>query len=183
MKSNLKDIVYELLKEELTIDKSVDHLSKIKPSKKRSEIYEFEVNSFKYEVEFITKQLERGDVLSVSFKNLTAIDSLKKKKFSSAEEMSLSINNAKYGLTKTGNPLKVFREIYNVVGKYLLDRNPTFITYEAVEENRKRLYHRLIKSVQKETGIKFERCLVDPETSFHLTASGQTFIFKLSYPK
>ena len=58
---------------------------------------------------------------------------------------------------------------------------PRYIKYEAVEDNRKKLYSALIKRAETETALKFERIFMDPITNVKLTDTSQVFVYKISY--
>jgi hypothetical protein len=65
--------------------------------------------------------------------------------------------------------------------KYIENKKPTYIKYEAVEDNRKRLYSLLIKRAEKETTLKFERLLTDPTNNVNLTNTSQVFVYQIQY--
>jgi hypothetical protein len=91
------------------------------------------------------------------------------------------MDRAKFGLTKTGSSMSVFNEVYNIVLKYIESKKPTYVKYEAVEDNRKKLYSTLIKRAEKETTLKFERIFVDPFTKCGLTDTSQIAVYKVHY--
>ena len=74
----------------------------------------------------------------------------------------------------------VFNQIYNIVGKYVEKFKPTYVKYEAIEDNRQKLYQMLIKRIQKELPIKLTPIDYDPESDSKVDNS-KTFIFKMSY--
>lgn len=173
---NLKKIL-----KDVKVDKSIDHLSKIKKITQVVSKYDFSVNDNKYVVDFTTEYSDKTSKTSVSFKNISAIEKLKSKKHDTMSDLYTNLDQAKYGLTKTGNSMKIFNEIYNVVGKYILSEKPDFFQFEAVEDNRKSLYEHLINRIQKELPLKFERIYNDPFTGDGLSKTSQRFIYKMDY--
>lgn len=182
MKS-LKEIVEdEIIVEDLKIDRNSDDLKDLESVSISVEKISFEINDIKYQVFFQSESNEIGTTVSASFRNITAIEKLRDKKtVSGTNSITMAaINRAKHGITGTGNAFAVFRKIYNVVGKYIEKTRPTYFKYLAVEDNRKKLYLRIIDHIQKEIPIKFTLVKIDPSTGEeHLDKD--TFVFKISY--
>ena len=171
-------LLQEILKE-ISIDRNVDDISNIKDVTTKVQIYQFEVGGIKYIIQFALDIIGSDTILEISFRNLTAIEKLKSKKNSSVDDFYSELDRAKFGLTKTGNSFVVFNKIYNVVVKYIESKKPTYIKYEAVEDNRKKLYSTLLKKAEKETALKFERIFIDPGTDIMLTNTSQVVIYRI----
>lgn len=183
-RSNIKNHKVKSLKKilsELKIDPSVDHLSKIEDVNQTVKKYSFEIGGNKYIVAFITDFFDNKSFLGVNFKNITAIEKLKSKKHDSKQDLYSDMDRAKYGLTNTGNSMMVFNEIFNVVGKYIVSKKPTYFSYEAVEDNRKKLYSSLIKRIEKTLPIKFNRILVNPLSGDSISATSQLTVYEMKY--
>jgi hypothetical protein len=172
----MRDIVNEI-----GINRKIDHLSRVKDVTTKVQTYQFEINEIKYVTQFSVDTIGNDTVLSVSFRNITAIEKLKSKKNSSPDDFYSDMDRAKFGLTKTGSSMSVFNEVYNIVLKYIESKKPTYVKYEAVEDNRKKLYSTLIKRAEKETTLKFERIFVDPFTNCGLTDTSQIAVYKVHY--
>jgi hypothetical protein len=181
MKTEKHNILIRDILKEIGLDKETDHLSHVKDATTKLQTYQFIVNGIKYMVHFALDMIGDDMVLEVSFRNITAIEKLKSKKRRDIDDLYSEMDRAKYGLTKTGNAVSVFNEIYNVVIKYIENKKPTYIKYEAVEDNRKRLYSLLIKRAEKETTLKFERLLTDPTNNVNLTNTSQVFVYQIQY--
>jgi len=177
-KNNL--LIREILSE-IGINREVDHLSQVRDITTKVQTYQFVVNEIKYIIQFGLDIVGEDTILDISFRNLTAIEKLKSKKNSSVDDFYSDLDQAKFGLTKTGSSIFIFNEIYNVVIKYIENKMPRYIKYEAVEDNRKKLYSALIKRAETETALKFERIFMDPITNVKLTDTSQVFVYKISY--
>lgn len=176
----MKNLLKSILKE-IKIDRNVNHLDKLKSVVSTTHTYQFEINNIKYIINFILEKIGNETILNVAFRNLTSIEKLKSKTNISVDQYYSELDQAKFGLTKTGNSILVFNEIYNVIGKYIENKKPTYFKFEAVEDNRKKLYITLIKKAEKEMGINFERIFFDPTNNTHLTNTSQIFIYKINY--
>lgn len=166
---------------EISINRNIDYLSNIKDVTTKVQTYQFKVNEIKYIIQFALDTIEDDTVLGVSFRNLSAIEKLKSKKNISVDDFYSDLDQAKFGLTKTGSSVMVFNEIYNVILRYIETKKPKYIKYEAVEDNRKKFYLALIKRAEKETTLKFERILVDPITNVNLSDTSQIVIYRVDY--
>ena len=171
---NLKDLI-----EELNVDK-IDRSSKFQKTTQEVTKYNFDVSGIKYVIDFTKRETENNEsILDVTFKNLTAIEKLKNKKRDSIEQVYSDLDRAKYGLTNTGKSILVFNEIYNAVINYIEKFKPTFLTFEAVEDNRKKLYVTLLKRAEKQTSLKFEKINFDPETKDVISNTSQRFFYRI----
>jgi hypothetical protein len=169
------------LLKEIKIDKNINHLSKLKSVISTTQTYQFEINNIKYIIDFVLEKINNETILNVAFRNLTSIEKLKSKTNISVDQYYSELDQAKFGLTKTGSSMLVLNEIYNVIGKYIENKTPTYFKFEAVEDNRKKLYITLIKKAEKEIGINFERIFFDPANNTHLTNTSQIFVYKINY--
>ena len=174
--------IINILKE-IKLDKNLGDLSKIEDVNTKVQQYKFEINNIKYTIHFSIDIAENKEsVLSIEFGNATAVQKIASKKGKqSADDLYADIENAKHGLTNTGSSMSVFNIVYNVLAKYVEKNKPTYIKYDAVEDNRKKLYISLLKRAEKETGLKFERTLIDPITNYRLTPTSQGAIYKIIY--
>ena len=166
---------------EIKLNKTTDYSAKIKDVTTKIQTYQFETNGMKYIIQFAMDGMGDDTVMDVSFRNVTAIEKLKSKKYGNVDALYSALDNAKFGLTNTGNSISVFNEVYNVVIRYIQSKRPTYVKYEAVEDNRKKLYSALIKRAEKETSLKFERILVNPIDNTHLTKTSQVAVYKIHY--
>ena len=180
---NLKEIVEdEIFVEDLKIDRDSDDLSTLQTVTTSMEKLPFEVNGIKYQVFFQSTTNDVGTTVSAAFRNVTEIEKIrdKKKVFSSPDSTMDAINAAKHGITGTGSAFAVFRKVYNIVGKYIEKKQPTYFKYQAIEDNRKRLYLKIVEHIQKELPIKFTPSQIDPDTGVE-NLDKDTFVFKISY--
>lgn len=177
MKLNLKQLINEL-----NIDRSINRTAKFKKTTQKVTKYNFDISGINYVIDFVEAEMPSGQsVLEVSFKNLTAIEKLKSKKQRNIEKLYQDLDRAKYGLTNTGKSMLIFNEIYNAVISYIEKYKPAYFKYEAIEDNRKKLYNTLLKRAEKQTALKFKRLNVDPETDYRLSNESQRFIYKIEY--
>ena len=90
---NLKKIL-----KDVKVDKSIDHLSKIKKITQVVSKYNFNVNDNKYVVDFTTEYSVKTSKTSVSFKNISAIEKLKSKtkRFNIGPSAGLNIDGKIY---------------------------------------------------------------------------------------
>ena len=171
----------ELLKE-VNRDKNLVDASQFKPVNRKTIQYSFKVDGNEYRIELTSESLpDNESILSVSFLNVSAIEKLKKQKDvgGSVDSLYGELDNAKFGLTGEGNPFRVFNVVYNAVIEYIEKYSPQYLKFEAVEDNRKKLYDTLISRAQKETELKLDRIDTDPSTGNFVKETGQIRVYRI----
>jgi len=149
-KPTIDDVISELLEsypmeevvkkiEELDIDLDVPLKQSIKNLGKES--YDVNVNNKEYELTYESFMLENNKIFSeINFrlKNLKKIKNLQK-----------SNSQLETGITQTGDSLKVFSKIVSTVLKLVKQKLPDYITFQARENDRQKLYNHIIKRINK----------------------------------
>ena len=146
----MDDVINELLKtlpleevvkriDEMEIDLNIPIKQSIKSLGKES--YDVNVNNKEYELTYESFMLENNKIFSeINFrlKNLKQIKNLQK-----------SNSQLETGITQTGDSLKVFSKIVSAVLKLVKQKLPDYITFQARENDRQKLYNHIIKRINK----------------------------------
>lgn len=165
---------------EIQIDRTQDHLKNIRKFQQNKFSIPFIINNNEYEFVIVETELDNeSKIASVVFKNMTAMKSVTRNDGESMDSYNSRIQNNKFGITNTGNSMRVFSKVINIFIAYLEKYKPSFIQYFAEEDNRKRLYNKLLDRVKSKASIKFIPQSLDP-ISGNSTQSSE-FVFKLEF--
>lgn len=163
-KKQLKKWIREIVNE-VELDRTKDHLSGLKQEKQKS--LNFKVDDMEYRVIFNEIPDENESILLCvfSFVNVTAAKNLVKEPGESIESYAAKLQRTKVGTTGTGKQMRVFNQIYNIFIQYIEKFKPKFVGYEALENNRQKLYTTLMNRVTKQSELKFEKIDKNPITN------------------
>lgn len=156
MKDNNLDRLIEQLICENKIDKlvvdieesiDIDPNIKIVPSKiqsKGKELYDVDVNDKQYELsvdEFILPAKKSAIEFNFRLKN-----------YEKLKQKSVSNYGIETGITGTGDAKEVFNKIVSTAVVLINKKSPNYITFQAREEKRQRLYKVMIKQILRKMG-------------------------------
>lgn len=163
------------------MDVSQPHLpDKIGSFTETTKFWEFDVKSIKYRMYVIERKNNDKLIYKIYFVNLTHSSTINRSNYSTDKEFEDAFDNAKMGITGTGNSLKVLSAVYNQLGQYIGENKPDYITFEAHEHNRNSLYKRLsdrfLKDLFKHKNLKYKEINIDPITD--LTKKSTSFWFE-----
>lgn len=105
--------------------------------------YSFKINDLIYEVDFREDSLPKDTQIKLDREeNIfgTEVEFTMKTKNSTKRDL-------KFGITNTGNSIKVFSTVLTIIEKYMNKEKPEFFFFTAEEKSRQKLYDRLSKRI------------------------------------
>ena len=146
--------IKELL-DEIEIDRTKDYLLSLRKFQQDRLVIPFNVDNIKYEFVIVETIIPSGEKVStIVFKNMTAANILKKDKEETENSFIARTRDAKIGLTNTGKNMRVFNTVFNILASYLEKYKPNYLHYFAVENNRKKLYNKILERLQNRINIQ-----------------------------
>jgi hypothetical protein len=67
--------------------------------------------------------------------------------FKTNSQYQIALQKSQLGITDTGDEKKVFDKVISIIIKIISDKKPNYITFQADEPNRQRLYKSIVKDV------------------------------------
>lgn len=152
------------------MDVSQSHLpDEIGSFTETTKFWDFYVKDIKYRMYIIDRKNNNKIIYKIYFVNLTHSSAINRSNYSTDKEFEDAFDNAKMGITGTGNSLKVLSSVYNQMGQYIGENKPDYITFDAHEHNRNSLYKRLsdrfLKDLVTHKNLKYREIDIDPITN------------------
>jgi hypothetical protein len=128
-----------------------------------AEVFPFEVNGKKYDVR-VDKKITSNNKSIVEFKFyfLNNPSSLKRKNFSTNQQYNIALQKSQVGITGTGDYFSIFSKVLSIIVKYCNKNKIDFITFTADEENRQKLYSRIILKMIKKYNVPYKQVDTNP---------------------
>lgn len=116
---------------------------------KEGEKFKFKVGDKIYNIEYTQSIIPYNNesVFEFKFKLLNNPKQPKRNDFKTDSQYQIALRKSQLGITGTGNAKKVFDSVISIIIKIISDKKPNYITFQADEPNRQRLYKSIVKDV------------------------------------
>ncbi len=122
---------------------------------KEGEKFKFKVGDKIYNIEYTQSviPINNQSVFEFKFKLMNNPKHPKRHNFKTDYQYQISLQKSQLGITNTGDAKKVFDTVISIVIKIIEDKKPNYITFQANESNRQKLYKSIIKDVLSKIDI------------------------------
>ena len=120
--------------------------------------YEFQIKQYIYHVEIVESIIISNNkkIISIKFKLMNGPNQPNRNNFQTDQQYQIALQKSQLGITGTGNPMAVFRKVIGAIINMLKDINPNYVTFSADENNRRGLYDKIIKTIQKYIPLQYK---------------------------
>ena len=121
--------------------------------------YEFQIKQYIYNVD-ITESIviaTNKKILTIKFKLMNGENQPKRDDFVTDQQYNIALQKSQIGITGTGNSTVVFKKVIGAIITALKDSKPNYITFSADEDNRRNLYGKIIKTIEKYIPVKYKQ--------------------------
>lgn len=176
--SHLNDDELEKFINEVCEDLSPDNTG---INKLNTRQYEFEINNLIYHVEITESIIKNTNekMISIKFKLMNNPNAPKRKDFATDRQYQMAVQKSQIGISGTGNSQKVFRKVISAIIMGINELKPKYVTFNADETDRQRLYGKLINLIQKYTPFKYKQLKNHPTSNEEL--SSDEFWLEIEY--
>ena len=138
----LSELIDTINSEGINIDANVEF-------EKEGEKFTFKVGDKIYNIEYTQSIIptNKESVFEFKFKLRNNPKQPKRNNFKTDSQYQISLQKNQLGITGTGNAKKVFDKVISIIIKIISDKKPNYITFQADETNRQRLYKSIVKDV------------------------------------
>ena len=143
LKLEIDELIELIQKEGIDIDQNVE-LSKVK-----GDTFEFKIKDKIYHVGYVvsTTPGSEDSIYEFKFKLMNNPKFPKKSNFTNDMQYQIAVQKSQIGITGTGDSKEVFNKVISIMIKIINAKRPDYITFQADESNRQRLYKMLIKHI------------------------------------
>lgn len=115
--------------------------------------YKITVSDKVYHIDYVVGLTQSKDrIFEFKFRLMNNPKLPKKSEFKTDQQYQIAVQKSQVGITGTGDAKKVFNAVVSVIVKIIREELPEYITFQADEDNRKRLYKFIINDVIKKIG-------------------------------
>jgi hypothetical protein len=138
---NTQKFLEMIEKEGIKIDPDIDY------KKLAGSTYEFLQGNKIYHLEYTVSLDEKGKrIFEFKFKLMNNPKGPKRSDYKTGRQYKIAVQKSQVGITGTGDAKQVFDKVISVLIKILQSESPEYVTFQAQEENRQRLYLLLLKN-------------------------------------
>ena len=128
-----------------------------------SKKYRFEVNGLQYEVVMDKKVMSNGKFIAESkFFLMNNPKIPKRKNFANDQQYQIALQKSQVGITGTGNYFSVFSKVLSIIVKYCNENKIDYVTFTADEENRQKLYVKILQKMITKYNIPYRMLDTNP---------------------
>jgi hypothetical protein len=144
MNNLYKKIMEEVEREGINIDPSVEY------EEMSDRTFKFTDGDKIYHVVYTVSLTEEGKrVFDFKFRLMNNPKSPKSSDFKTDLQYQIALRKSQYGITGTGNSKKIFDKVISIMVKILNTERPEYISFQADEKNRQKLYTLLLRTILK----------------------------------
>jgi len=141
-------------------------------------IYEISVLGKIYNIEYVVSLTSNNErIFEFKFKLINNPKSPKRSNFKTDQQYKIALQKSQVGITGTGDAKKVFDSVVSVILKIIKKEQPEYITFQANEKNRQKLYKLIINDVIKK--INGYRTINKHPITSDILESGEFWIKKI----
>jgi len=145
--NNLLEYLNQWLEEGIEIDPDIN------PEVVSGKTYKVTISGKVYHIEYVVGLTQSNEkIFEFKFKLMNNPKLPKKSDFKTDQQYQIALQKSQIGITGTGDAKKVFNAIVSVMVKIIKEELPEYITFQADEENRKKLYKLMVKDVLTKIG-------------------------------
>ena len=122
----------------------------------------FQIGNMKYKLEINLSLFKDEKIADIKFLLLNNPKTPKKDYFRNDQQYQIAFRKSQVGITDTGNPFKVLSKVLLLLNYYLKEENIRYICFTADEENRQRLYQRILGTMLLKYKIPYKQILKSP---------------------
>jgi hypothetical protein len=143
MTKEIHNLIELINKEGINIDPNIE-LNKV-----QGDTFEFKIKDKIYHVGYVKSIIPGPDesIFEFKFKLMNNPNSPKKSNFKDDIQYQIALQKSQIGITGTGDSKEVFDKVISIIVKVIKEKRPSYITFQADEKNRQKLYSLLIKQI------------------------------------
>jgi len=122
----------------------------------------FAVNGMKYNLEIDLSLFNNEKIAEVKFILLNNPKSPKKIHFKTDQQYQIALRKSQVGVTGTGNPFKILTKVLSLLNFYFKEENIKYVSFVADEENRQKLYNKILQKLIDKYKIPYKQLLINP---------------------
>ena len=107
----------------------------------------FEIDGMQYKLEINLSLFKDARIADVKFMLLNNPRSPKKSYFKTNQQYQIAVKKSQVGITGTGNPFKILTKVLSILNYYVNEEKIKYITFSADEENRQKLYGKILQKL------------------------------------
>lgn len=130
----------------------------------------FEVDGMQYKLEINLSLFHNNRIADVKFMLLNNPKSPKKIHFKTDQQYQIALKKSQVGITGTGNPFRILTKVLSILNYYVKEENIKYVTFSADEENRQKLYGRILQKLIEKYKIPYKQLSFNPLNGESLNA-------------
>ncbi len=130
----------------------------------------FDVDGMKYKLEINLSLHNNDKIAEVKFLLLNNPKSPKRINFLNDLQYQIALKKSQVGITGTGNPFAILTKVMSLLNYYTKEENIKYLSFTADEENRQKLYKRILQKLINKFKIPYKQLTKNPITNDELSS-------------